>query len=260
MKLLKYNNYDDITNKITGAEKVVYKWSDTLDVDYTELTSIEDIDNYGFNHNKDYYFVRNQIRDRIEQKSLDTIIGTHNDPTTLTPSLNDKYLIDIGVNDWLDKDNMIAIYNGTSWDYKSIMEDGFNLSNSSEKDVISKYKIGETQQILNYLGDINTLINYDSLYDININKSILTRFAITKTLFEIELPDDYYKILDDNGTDQLITNLVVLNIIGTHAGDKRNGLSDYIDITLRSKPWTPINYTLDDLCNKCIDILVNGNY
>ena len=42
------------------------------------------------------------------------------DPTTLTPTLLDRYLVPAGAtNSWSGHDQEIAIYNGTSWDFQT---------------------------------------------------------------------------------------------------------------------------------------------
>jgi len=50
---------------------------------------------------------------------LPVISYSYTDPSILTPSLHDRYLVPAGaINDWAGHDQEIAIYNGTSWDFQ----------------------------------------------------------------------------------------------------------------------------------------------
>lgn len=64
MKLLRYNHYNITGGTIESGfpEKSVYIFSGSTPSDYTDITSIENLDQHGFSSGKDYKFVRDEIK------------------------------------------------------------------------------------------------------------------------------------------------------------------------------------------------------
>lgn len=53
----------------------------------------------------------------VVASNVTVVLQEASDPTLLTPNIGDKYLIQSGVGDWLNKDNMIATWSGIAWSY-----------------------------------------------------------------------------------------------------------------------------------------------
>lgn len=62
-KLLKYNNYNLVTERIIGEEKTALIFSDSIPIDYTDIHTIENLSSYGTRANMDYQQIHAAIRE-----------------------------------------------------------------------------------------------------------------------------------------------------------------------------------------------------
>jgi hypothetical protein len=86
-KLCRYNDYNPTTGTIAGTEKPAYAYFDSgsIPADYTDVTTIENLDSFGFGlDNFDYKRVRDIIKEEVVSigwesltTSEKTIAATH---------------------------------------------------------------------------------------------------------------------------------------------------------------------------------------
>jgi hypothetical protein len=140
----------------------------------------------------------------------------------------------------------------------------FDLLSEQEKVIAAKHKIGTEQQRQAVLGYANHLAAM-ALYRYNTILVRQQRALIADTLLQNELPNDKIAVMSvANDPLKLYTDY---GIEGIDSGDSVPGISDYINsingyetVGLSVQTYTPLNGTLNTLCNSLINILINGIY
>ena len=269
-----------INNQVVGIdiltpsniENPIFRLEDNVSEGYSDISSIINYHIFMVRDNLCSDFLQGKliIKQFVENKGLNLVIDTVTDNTTLTPNINDKYLVgDNGVNDFLNQDGLIATWNGSSWTFNTKVDEGFDLCTLEEKDILCRYNIGSQQRQATAVST-DTLIKYGKDY---FNNSRLCRNKrADKVITEIHnrLYNDKSEILNDilnSAYGNLKERYIEFGVLGTVVNDD-TALLDYINGTglynntngLRQKSIIPSGMSLNDFCDKIEDLLLNGNY
>lgn len=170
MKLARYNHFDPVTSTITGENgyKLPYIFTETIPSDYTDITTIENLNNLGFDvdDNFDWKRVRDLGRGILTVKSDAVTIGVESTPSNiLSPNIGDKYEVGASaVKDFRYKEGSIAEWDGSTWIFKSKEEIGYDECTPSEQQVLLSWKLGTHSQRFNTAGDVDTLVGHGLKY------------------------------------------------------------------------------------------------
>lgn len=272
---------------------VPFKVESTVSSNRSDISSIENWYKYGILTtkylDKDYIFIRDRIRELVEQIAITGTISTETDPTTLTPVSGDKYYVgSSALGDWTGYDGTIAEWDGSNWVFLDSIFYGYTLLSSEQKEICMKLYMGNPKDHNTDHG-LNTAQFWRREYHKISTPIRETRLRIAETIIENELRP-YQSVvmlmitslvtqldigfgLQDFSID-MHKNYWMFGVRGTiedyHVITNPNpgvGLMDYIfsramfsGVGLSSMPWTPENMTMAELTAKLNDILVEGIY
>lgn len=270
-----------------------FKVEDTVSNNYADISSISNWHEYGIESNylrKDYLYIRNEILKLIEKKAEDSCIGALDDPSTVTPSAGARYCVGNNpVGEFFDKQGTIAerSEDNTAWDFLSKDVLGYSLCSSEEKRIAAQLNIGLIKDHKIDFDDNETILWREEYHE-KATETRIRRMRSAETLIVQELPDYQTPIM------LTITSLVInlnagfgelpysidmhknynyFGVIGTienyHPINNKfpgNGIIDFFygrsmfsGKGLIDTDWIPVNMTLQQLCDRVYDILVNGN-
>ena len=270
-----------------------FKAENTISNGYADISSITNWYQFGIEANylkKDYLYVRNEILLLIDKKAEDTCLGTINDPTTITPNAGDRYCVgDNPVGEFANKQKAIAerTQDNTAWNFLDKDVLGYSLCSYEEKRIAAQLYIGLIQDHKADFGQTDSILWREEYHQLA-TETRLKRMLAAEALIQQELPAYQGLIL------LTITSLVTeLNVTGTPQlysidlhknykdfgvkGEKIDfhpiknpspavGIMDYFYGTnlflgkgLIDMPFIPENMTMQQLCDRVNDILVNGN-
>ncbi len=261
--------------------------------EFADISSILNWYKFGIEGNylkKDYLFIRNEIVKLIDKKAENTCLGELNDPTTVTPNTGDRYCVGIeptGV--FVGKQNAIAEWNGSEWIFLDKDVLGYSLCSLEEKEIAAQLYVGlisdheadfdstetklwreeyhekATETRLKRMLAAETLIQqelpaYQSFVLLTIT-SLVTELDLTGTgqtqLYSIDLHKNY----KDFGVKGSIEDFHPIKNPNPAVGimDFFYGRSLFTNKGLINMPFTPTNMTMQELCDRVYDILINGN-
>ena len=242
---------------------------------YGLLNSIISIDAVGFNANKDYIFVRDVIKEKVEEKGVEATIDEINDPNSVTPTKNDAYLVgNSPVGAFVGHKGEVAIYKGSGWEFKFKSFFGFDQLTTEEKLIACVHKIGNHTQRVATVG-LDEVINMGLAYHSYSVEARQKRAAYAIAEVHNRLPNQANQILAEliSQENNMILTYINFGIEGTnydgawdYPTNQPNGIIDYVLGTanfensgLINKNFTPDGLTLNQLCLKLEEILIKGN-
>jgi hypothetical protein len=234
-------------NEDTPSLKVV-----RVDIDdppgdgWTIQSDISVINEMLHNGEYDYKTIRDCMKSCVVTDGENDVLSTETDPSVLTPSEGDKYLIGVGaVGVWLDKDGQVAKWISAAWVYVSTEENGFDgLSTSpiDRKTIASTHKIGTSLQRRNVLTDLEERDYLYLSYDEKLGNVRPNRMGMIKMLIFSRISHEYLAAAQMNA-DAYIYGLVTLTkdlivayenvgIEGKAKGDQLEGIYDFTNETV----------------------------
>ena len=192
---------------------IMQKAVDAPPVGYTQITSVVDLDSYGFKNDGgfDYKAVRDCIKATVQQKGEDTVISTQTDPSTLTPALNDSYLVGPSpLHEWVGRTGRIAIWDGAKWDFEKTEKVGFDTLTSPEKYVCAVHKIGTHAQRLTTVVDVKELAKLGNTYNTKVLEVRRARFNVTMSMMHNYLEHIVEEFPSDNSGLNMVNDPSVL--------------------------------------------------
>lgn len=270
-----------------------FKVEDNVSLGYADISSISNWFEYGIESNylkKDYLYLRNEILLLIDKKAEDSCIGSLNDPSTITPNAGDRYCVgDNPVGEFANKQKAIAERNedNTAWNFLDKDVLGYSLSSYEEKRIAAQLYIGLIEDHKADFGQTDSIL-WREEYHALATETRLKRMLAAETLIQQELPAYQGLILLtitslvtelDFGTGAQLYSIdlhknykdfgVKGQVFDFHPIKNPNpavGIMDYFygtnlftDKGLIDMPFVPVNMTLQELCDRVYDILVNGN-
>ena len=259
----------------------LYLSTDSVPTDYLDITSIEHYSDYGFsvNDTTDYKFVRDAMKGHTEQTGENDVLGTVSDPAIISsPATDDAYIVGASpIGDFTGQEGKIAVWNGSSWDFRWKYEHGFVLSTPTEKQILTEHKIGTTAQRIATVGADNTVMLGIQYHERSV-EARQVRMAYATGEVHSRLSPNGGIVMQDiiTGANNMFITFVFFGVEGSledgpwdSPDDQIEGIADYIygrsgtefDGTgLLQKGWTPNGMTLSELCDKLYDILIKGEY
>jgi hypothetical protein len=206
--------------------------------------------------------MRDSVKDIVNNQGLALAISTENNPNTLTPTEGDKYLVgSIPVNGWETQEGNIATWSSSAWSFKSPEAEGFLLQTDAVKLMLCELHIGGFTERFTYLS-ANSILDkievFGDKFDYLATKICRgqIRMRRAESFLIRELPAEAMTIFSEAKDD--IDNYLKIGLDGTYYGDEQSGVSDYINDTLRLRPYTPMTMTLSAVCDRLEDILFKG--
>lgn len=240
--------------------------------DYDDISSIENWNIHGKKLRKDYKRWRDHLGRVAKDMAVATTLGTvSNSISIILPNIWDKYLVwPNALNLFLWKEEKIAIWNGTNWDFKEKQEVGFDLCTPTEKLILTEHKFGTHAQRVATVWFTNTV-----LFWLAYNKKAIEvrqmRLAVAHWYIHNYLPNnakDLFGWTDSSEVEVVVNRYVSYGIEWVLAGDGCSGISDrlfglwlYTWIWFINKPRTPENgITMSQLAASAWDVIHNWNY
>lgn len=171
---------------------------ESMPLGYTDISSIEHWWDYGQDLNRDYLFVRDEIKKLVVNKGLThpSVLGTITEPTS-NPTEGDRYILGESiVNGWAAHAGFIGTYTNNGWVIEPPENVGYRLLNSKEKLICAELKIGGQADHFHDYG-VPTIVDYGVEFH---RKAIACREErMLRTTVEIynRLPMNSYEVLVD---------------------------------------------------------------
>lgn len=269
---------------------VPFKIESTASLGYVDISSITNWWDFGRDLDKDYSYVRREIKLLVDQKGIDSVISTLSTPPG-SPADNDAHYIDpdaTATGDWAGYEGYIATYDlgGTQWVKEPPSHVGYRLCTSSEKAICAELKIGSSADHFADYG-IPAIVDYGVEYH---RHSIIARKErLLRAQVEIynRLPINAFTTLTDligsplGNITELYSEYGLKGSVEDYNVDYNPtpapGICDYILARapfdgqqvyldagyadgLKNKGWTPIDATtLSDFADELYNILVYGD-
>lgn len=257
---------------------------------YTDISTIQNWWDFGFDINQDYLYVRREIKNLVNQKGVDDCISTISDPPG-SPVDGDRHYIDpnaTATGDWATYEGYIATWDETNTQWVKEPRDfvGYRLCTTEEKLICSKLKIGSSADHFTDYG-VPTIVDYGEDYHRNAIETRTNRML--RAIVEVynRLPINAYEVLSDLTSTALgdtIGRYKDYGVQGTledydvdHNNNPTPGVCDYLlsrapfnnvephisagyPAGLTLKGWSPIDATtLNDFATELYNILVYGD-
>lgn len=268
-----------------------FQVEETPSLGFADISSIVNWYEYGIERNflkKDYLYIRSEIVKLIDQKAFDTCLAELNDPSTLTPNINDRYCVGTEpVGEWINKQNAIAQWDGVSWDFLDPDVVGYNLATMDEKEIAARLYIGLIPDHERDFDPTETKV-WREEYHAFATENRHSRMIAAEALIQQELPAyqglilltitslvtelnltgtpqlyniDFHKLYKDFGIKSTTLDFHPIKNPAPSTGiiDYFYGTSLFSGKGLIDQPFVPVNMTLPELCDRVFDILVNGN-
>lgn len=277
-----------------SVTKNPFKVEENPSLGFTDISSIANWYQYGIESNylkKDYLYIRNEILKLIDKKAEDSCIGALDDPSSITPNAGDRYCVGSNpVGEFANKQKAIAERNedNTAWIFLDKDVLGYSLCTYEEKRIAAQLYIGLIEDHETDFDPTETKIWREEYHE-KATENRLKRMLAAEALIQQELPAYQGFVL------LTITSLVTeLDLTGTgqsqlysidlHKNYKDFGVKGEIDFHpiknpspavgimdyfygkslftgkgLIDMPFQPKNMTMQQLCDRVYDILVNGN-
>lgn len=196
---------------IPGAITEPFKIEDTVSDGYADISSILNWDTYGWDLNRDYLFIRKEIKKLVEQKAIDSCISTISDPP-VTPTDEDRHYIDpdaTATGDWTGYEGFIAEWDatGVQWVKETKGHVGYRLLTSSEKTVAAKLKIGSVADHFTELG-VPSVVDIGEEYHKNAMEARKARMLRATVEFYNRLPTNYATVLQHLTANANLGNMI----------------------------------------------------
>lgn len=267
-----------------------FKIESTPSLGYVDISSVVNWWDFGRDLDKDYSYVRREIKALVDQKGIDSVISTISTPPG-SPADGDKHYIDplaTATGDWAGYEGYIAKYDlgNTLWIKEPPCHEGYRLCTTAEKDICAELKIGSSADHFADYG-VPAIVDYGVEYH---RQSILAREErLLRAQVEIynRLPINAFTIL----TDLIASPIGDLTELYAKYGLKGSvedynidynptpapGICDYLLARapfdgnepyvsagyangLKNKGWTPIDATtLNDFADEIYNIIVYGD-
>lgn len=270
------------TDKDLNGNKpfLLYNNTDAVPVGYIDITSVSNYQNFAFAVNGyDYKYVRDALKDFITEIGETNTLGTESDPSNISsPATDNAYIVGTSaVGDFVNQENKVAIYNGSSWDFRWKYEHGFEQLTPTEKVVAVTHKAATTSQRIGTVG-IDNAIGLGIQYHANAVEVRQTRMAYATGQVLSRLPENGGEVMQDiiSNADNMFITYTFFGIEGSiedgpwdSPNEQVEGIADYFygragtqfeGNGLVDKPWTPIGITLTELADTLYAILMSGEY
>lgn len=255
--------------------------SDTaVPTDYLDISSVQSYQDFGFTINGyDYKFVRDALKGFVEETGENATLGTESDPSNISsPATDDAYIVGASpVGDFADQEGKIAVWNGSSWDFRWKYEHGFEQLTGAEQAIATEHKIGTTSQRIATVGVDNSVLLGIQYHERSV-EARKVRMAYATGEVHSRLDPNGGIVMQDiiSSADNMFITFVFFGVEGSledgpwdSPDDQIEGIGDYIygrtgtqfaSAGLIDKGWTPNGMTLSALCDKLYDILIKGEY
>lgn len=293
-KLCRYNNYNPTTGEISGTEKPVYAYFDesSIPADYTDINSIENLNDFGFNLEEyDYKRVRDLIKAEVDSIGFGSLtasqkviaathkIGTHAERlAAFGGNVDTLVLVGVDYHSKVSEVRRIRMAYGISCvhnhlehitleiNVKLLQNDPTNFQKQDNSGLTTldvppvsptvedRYIVGSSPSG-DWIGQEGNIAEWNGS-----NWFFVPRIFVT-------LPEWILKTIDP---DNLLYKYLDLGLGGFIDGDNATGLLDYINSTtgttwqgsgLRSEPYTPEGLAdMSAFADKMLDILQKGIY
>lgn len=143
-----------LNGKIVGIETPQYSLIEepfkivkddvTIPIGYVDISSINNWWNYGFDLNKDYIYIRTEIKNHVELLAIDSTTDTLSDPPS-NPTIGEKYFIDPSkpaVGAWMNYQGAIATWSIDKWIIEPPEFIGYRMLDQKQKLIAAHLKIG----------------------------------------------------------------------------------------------------------------------
>ena len=267
-----------------------FKIENTPSPGYQDISSVKNWWDFGRDLDRDYLYVRREIKVIVEQKGIDSTISTLSTPPS-SPADGDSHYIDpqaTATGDWVGYEGYIATWDEANTQWVKEPKDfvGYRQGDSDEKLICSKLKIGGSADHFADYG-VPAIVDYGFEYH---KAAIATRTErMLRAIVEVynRLPINAYEILADLTSSPLGDTIgrykdygvkgVVEDYDIDHNSNPTPGVTDYIlsrapfnnqepyisagyPSGLTLKGWSPIDATtLNDFATEIYNILVYGD-
>jgi len=236
-----------------------FVFEDSLNNNYQDISSVENIYKFGHLTKYDFKKVRDEMKNFVIALGNSNIISEETNPATLSPSVDDGYLIGAGaIGEWAGKDGQVAKYDGAVWIYfngdgiaSAIETFGFSYLNATDAKIAAAHLIGSIgQQIVAYNYNAEEKEKEQFLYKINVQECRKSRFEWAENHFLQQIPAQTAEVLGVIEMNYLGSRYYEHGLDGiAEFGDVAEGVADYIDgaagtifenIGIRQKPWVTL--------------------
>jgi len=240
-------------------DNAAFIFTDSIPSGYQDISSIKNINSFGKDTQYDFKKVRDQMKLLTVNLGHDSTLSTETDPSTLSPNIDDGYLIGVGaVGDWSGKDGQYAKWDGAVWVYfvgsgisSGVEEFGFSYLDAEEAKIAATHLIGSIGQQLIAFGYNAAEKEQAQLdYKTQVQEARACRFEWAENYFLQQIPAHTAEVLGVLESDYLGSRYYIHGIDGmAEFGDVTDGLADYIDgaagtsyagAGMRQKPWTTL--------------------
>lgn len=227
-----------IETSIPAAITEPFKIENTISPGYADVSTIRNWHKYGINLNRDYIFVRKEIKSIVEQIAIEASLATIADPP-VSPNVNDQYYISSpATGNWAGYEGQIALWTGSMWVKEPTHHVGYRLLSTEEKIIVSSYKIGSVSDHFSEFG-VPSVVDIGEEYHL---KSIEARKArMLRATVEVynRLLSNYAQVL------QQLTYSQVGNMIASYKDWGIKGTVEDYNVDFNPNP-TPgiIDYAL----------------
>jgi len=246
--------------------------SETVPVwDYDDISSIENWNTYWYKLGKDYKRWRDHLGRVMKDMAVATTLWTESDDTNIvSPNVNDSYLVgQNALNAFIWKEEKIAIWNWTSWDFKEKQEVWFPLCTPTEQLILTEHKFWTHAQRVATVWFTNTVLLW-----LAYNKKALDvrqiRLSVAHWYVDNYLPDNAKNLFENIkrwNVESVVNRYVFYWIEWSLAWDPL-GISDWLYWLwlyawegLVDQPRTPEQWlTMQQVADAAWDVIHNGNY
>ena len=186
-----------------------FKIEATVSPGYVDISSVSNWQEFGVDLNRDYLYVRKEIKQLVGQIGMDACISTLATPP-VSPNVNDQYCVDTpATGDWAGYEGFIAKWDGSVWVKEPKDHVGYRLLTSEEKVIASSYKIGSVADHFTEFG-VPSVVDIGEEYHINAITARNARMLRATVEVYNRLPANYSQVLGN------LTYSPVGNMIDTY--------------------------------------------
>ena len=267
-----------------------FKIETSPSIGYVDVSSVKNWWVFGRDLGRDYLYVRDRIKNIINQKGIDDCISTLSSPPS-NPTDNDRHYVDkdeVATGDWAGYEGWTAIWNEdlSKWWFEPTEWVGYRTLNQEEKDIAAQIKIGSQADHFADYG-VPSIVNYGFDYH---KKSRSTRQErMMRAVVEVYniIPLNVGEALTNitaSPLGDMYTRYIEFGVKGTAEDYNKDfnpnptpGIADWLlsratfsgvepyasagfPIGLSLKPWVPIDgSTIQEFADKVYGILVKGD-
>lgn len=287
-----------LNGKVVGTELKQYSAvtvpfrieTTTPSLGYVDISSVEAWWDFGRDLNRDYSFVRKEVKKLVAQKGIDACLSTISDPPANAADGDRHYIDPLGsaTGVWAGYEGWIATFDfdEDQWIKEPTEWVGYRQCSANEKFICARYKIGAQQDHYDDYG-VPDIVDYGDEYHEESIKARTRRIRRATVEVYNRLPANAEEVLSDITTSPLgniYERYKEFGVKGTiedyNVDFKPNpapGIADWIDCRsvfsnvepyvsqgfpagLRLKAgWSPIDAAdLDAFADEMYDIIVNG--